>query len=109
MSDEMTTKSNSSPDLYKERSTNKKTPDYVTRASQPREGVGVDMSTCTPPTPDVHPTEPEPVGPLAEQFLNQLAAQQDDEDLTARRRAVLARLGRAHTTSPIYTRRQEQS
>ena len=108
MSDEMTTESHMGPDLYKERSTNKKTPDYVTRARPTREGSGVDMSTCPPPHPDVHPTDPEPIGPLAEQFLDQLAAQQDDEELTARRRAAIHRLGRAHTTSPLLTTRRQE-
>lgn len=90
------------PDLYKERSTNKKTPDYVTRARRNREGSGVDMSTCPPPSPDVHPTEPEQIGPLAEQFLDRLAAQ--DADLADRRRDVLRRLARANTTNPLVRR-----
>ncbi|WP_157562678.1 hypothetical protein [Micromonospora chokoriensis] len=59
----------------------------------------MDMSTCPPPSPDVHPTDPEPVGPLAEQFLDRLAAQ--DTDPAARRRAVLDRLSRANTTNPL--------
>lgn len=42
-----------------------------------------------PQTPD-----PEPIGPLAEQFLDRLAAQPVDEDLAARRRAALDRLRR---------------
>ena len=103
MSDEMTTESHMGPDLYKERSTNKKTPDYVTRARPTREGSGVDMSTCPPPHPDVHPTDPEPIGPLAEQFLDQLAAQ--DADLADRRRGALRRLGRANTTNPLARRK----
>lgn len=57
------------------------------------------MSTCPPPHPDVHPTDPEPIGPLAEQFLDQLAAQ--DADLADRRRDVLRRLSRANTTNPL--------
>jgi hypothetical protein len=94
MSDEMTTQRHNGSDHIKERSTNKKTPDYVTRARRTREGAGVDMSTCTPPGPDVHPSEPEPIGPLAEQFLDQLAAQQAGDDLAARQAATLARLRR---------------
>ena len=55
------------------------------------------MSTCPPPEPDVHPTEPEPVGPLAAKYLDQLAAQQTDPDLAARRAEALNRLRRQHT------------
>jgi len=50
-----------------------------------------------PQTPD-----PEPIGPLAEQFLDQLAAQ--DADLADRRRDALRRLGRANTTNPLVRR-----
>ncbi|MFF3867376.1 hypothetical protein [Micromonospora sp. NPDC001898] len=54
----------------------------------------MDMSTCPPPNPDVHPSDPETAGPIAEQFLDRLAAQQADDDLAARRRATLTRLTR---------------
>lgn len=50
------------------------------------------MSTCPPPTPDVHPpmsTDPEPVGPIAETVL---------DDLAARRQATLDRLRRTTRT-----------
>jgi len=49
------------------------------------------------------PGEPEPIGPLAEQFLDQLAAQ--DADLADRRRGALRRLGRANTTNPLARRK----
>lgn len=63
---------------------------------------------CAEPKTRTPNGDPEPVGPLAEQFLDQLAAQDADEELAARRRAAIHRLGRAHTTSPLLTRRQEQ-
>ncbi|WP_181549035.1 hypothetical protein [Micromonospora saelicesensis] len=46
--------------------------------------------------------EPEPVGPIAEQLLDDLAAQ--DADLADRRRDALRRLGRANTTNPLVRR-----
>lgn len=61
-----------------------------------RDGGGRAEVAEPEPTPD-----PEPVGPLAEQFLDRLAAQQADDDLAARRRAAIHRLSRAHTTSPL--------
>ena len=89
MSDETSTERDMSSDLYKERSTIKKTPDYVTRARRSPAGWGVDMSTCPPPTPDVHPPAdgPEPIGAIAERVL---------DDLAERRAAAMSRLTRAH-------------
>ncbi|RAN92636.1 hypothetical protein GAR05_06128 [Micromonospora saelicesensis] len=62
-----------------------------------RDGGGR-AEVAKPPQTD----DPEPIGPLAEQFLDQLAAQ--DADLADRRRNVLRRLGRANTTNPLVRR-----
>ena len=62
------------------------------------------MSTCPPPSPDVHPSDPEPVGPLAAKYLDQLAARQadTDPDLPARQAEVFSRLRR--TLAPKETK-----
>ncbi|SCF50397.1 hypothetical protein GA0070563_13122 [Micromonospora carbonacea] len=71
-------------DHIKERSTNEKTHDYVTRARPTPEGVGVDMSTCPPPEPVSTPEQP-------------------DDELAARRREALNRLARQQ---PAYRPRE---